>query len=388
MLKFADMPPKNSTYNFFPGTYTVQDPLDPNQTITQSTGLSGASGLGRLTGGIADLLTYKGRIADARGQKRKASETVRDYYDKIEEGAFNFELDPMFGQAFDLAKTKSDRTPLERSMAVGMDVLNQGDARFKLASMPQITQGMTGMETQMREADLQRELGAMGEYAAQRQGVLDRNRAFQNEAAMQRLEDARLAKATATQNIENLKAAKMDAFGNIAQGAFETIGAAAPLFGEKGMKVPSYGEGGMNAGLRALKEDHPSVFQKITGRKAENGMKYQMGGGMNAGILAQIMGGQGGPPQGQPPVQGPLPGPASHETNPIHMVNNDGEKVAEAMGGEFIINGDQSEAMMSEYKPIKEKIESGEKPTEEEWMAFYGAVDSVLGQPQFQDNVA
>tara|TARA_R100001591_G_scaffold113867_3_gene127516 strand:+ start:74 stop:286 length:213 start_codon:yes stop_codon:yes gene_type:complete len=70
------------------------------------------------------------------------------------------------------------------------------------------------------------------------------------------------------------------------------------------------------------------------------------------------------------------------------MVNNDGEKVAEAMGGEFIINGDQSEAMMSEYKPIKEKIESGEKPTEEEWMAFYGAVDSVLGQPQFQDNVA
>ena len=44
--------------------------------------------------------------------------------------------------------------------------------------------------------------------------------------------------------------------------------------------------------------------------------------------------------------------------------------------------------MMAEYKPITEKIESGEKPTEEEWMAFYGVVDSVLGQPQFQDNVA
>ena len=116
---------------------------------------------------------------------------------------------------------------------------------------------------------------------------------------------------------------------------------------------------------------------------------YQMGGGMpggmNAGVLAQIMGGQGG---GQPPVQGPLPGPASHETNPIDMINKNGEKVAEAMGGEFIINNDQAEAMMSEHRPIKEKIEAGDQPSQEEWMEYYQAVDGVFSQPQFQDNMA
>ena len=53
-------------------------------------------------------------------------------------------------------------------------------------------------------------------------------------------------------------------------------------------------------------------------------MKYMMGGS----VLDQIMGGG----KGQPPIQGPFPGEASHTTNPIHMINNDGEKVGEAMG--------------------------------------------------------
>jgi hypothetical protein len=70
------------------------------------------------------------------------------------------------------------------------------------------------------------------------------------------------------------------------------------------------------------------------------------------------------------------------------MVDKNGEKVGEAMGGEFIINNDQADSMMAEYKPLKEKIDAGEKPTEDEWMQLYEAVDSVLGQPQFQDNMA
>ena len=107
-------------------------------------------------------------------------------------------------------------------------------------------------------------------------------------------------------------------------------------------------------------------------------MRYQMGGD----VLSQIMGGQGG----LPPVQGPLPGEASHETNPIHMMNNNGEKVGEAMGGEFIVNAEQASEMTEEYKEIKAKIDAGEKIGEEEWMELFKTIDSIFGQPQFNDS--
>ncbi len=131
-------------------------------------------------------------------------------------------------------------------------------------------------------------------------------------------------------------------------------------------------------------------------KKGEYGMKYpgggmmprayQMGGGMpagaNAGVLAQIMGG------GKPPVQGPLPGEASHETNPIDMIDKNGEKVGEAMGGEFIINDKQADLIMEDYKAIENAIADGREPTKDELMDLYEACKQVFGQPQFQDGEA
>jgi hypothetical protein len=137
-----------------------------------------------------------------------------------------------------------------------------------------------------------------------------------------------------------------------------------------------YEDGGAtNPGLQALQEDHPEVYEKITGKKAEYGMKImQMGG-----IMEQIMAAQG-----QPPVQGPLPGEASHETNPIHMINNQGEKVAEAMGGEFIINDKQAELIVEDYKAIEEALAEGREPTKDELMELYESCKQVFGQPQFE----
>ena len=110
-------------------------------------------------------------------------------------------------------------------------------------------------------------------------------------------------------------------------------------------------------------------------------MQYQMGGD----VLSQIMGAQGG----QPPVQGPLPGEPSHTTNPIDMIDKDGNKVGEAMGGEFIISDIQAEEMMQPYMVVKKAIEDEERePTMEELMDMYKSVDQVLGQPQFQDDKA
>jgi len=106
-------------------------------------------------------------------------------------------------------------------------------------------------------------------------------------------------------------------------------------------------------------------------------MKYMMGGS----VLDQIMGGG----KGQPPIQGPFPGEPSHTTNPIHMINNDGQKVGEAMGGEVMLNDQQGSAMMDSHGEIKGILDDGREPSNEEWMAYYQAMESILGQPQFKE---
>ena len=89
--------------------------------------------------------------------------------------------------------------------------------------------------------------------------------------------------------------------------------------------------------------------------------------------------------KGQPPVQGPFPGEPSHTTNPIHMINKDGEKVGEAMGGEVMLNDQQGSAMMDSHGEIKGILDDGRKPSNEEWMAYFQAMESILGQPQFKE---
>lgn len=284
-----------------------------------------------------------------------------------------------------------------------MSTLDQAGGRTLLAGINPAMQNLAMGEAQLGLTDLQREMAGLQGLTQARAGITQQNEAFQRQLGLRRLEQDELAQATAQQNIEALKQARRDAYGNIAQGALETgLAIYGNPIGENGMKVPNYKQGGSfpdHSGDGKITQKDILMAKGVIpkpGAKAEHGMKYpgggmmprayQMGGGMpagpNAGVLAQIMGG------GQPPVQGPLPGPASHETNPIDMVDRNGEKVGEAMGGEFIINSDQSDTMMAEYKPLKEKIDAGEKPTEDEWMQLYEAVDSVLGQPQFQDNMA
>ena len=415
MLKFAAMPEGN--YNFLTGTYT-SDAVNPltGMPQTMQTGVSGASGIGSVVGGIADLIGSKKRIAGARGDKNKASKRIKNFYSDAASGTYDYTLDPGFSDMYDMSRTKTSTDPLMRQGATAVNALQQGGERSLLSGLNATTRALAEGETQLGLSDLQREMMGLNQLTQARQGITQANQQFDRELGMRRLGQDELAQATAQQNIQNLQQARRDAFGNIASGVVETGLSFINPFAKEGMKVPNYGQGGMNPGLAKLKEDHPSVYQKITGKEAEYGMKYpgggmmpqypgggkmheymqggetpayQMGGGMpggmNAGVLAQIMGGQRG---GQPPVQGPLPGPASHDTNPIDMINKKGEKVAEAMGGEFIINNDQAEAMMSEHRPIKEKIEAGDQPSQEEWMEYYQAVDGVFSQPQFQDNMA
>jgi len=346
-------------HNWLTGTYQTGQ-IDPTtgMPITGSTGVSGATGIGQMVGGIADLIGSKKRISDYQKDKRKAGQKIKDFYNAAEAGEYNYSLDRGYSDMYEMSKTKTSRDPFERATAAGLNTLqSQGGTRGLLAGLSPFMQNMAMGETQLGLTDLQREMTGLGQLTQARAGITAQNEALRNQLAMRQLEQNELAKATATQNIAAEKQAKRDAWGNIASGALQTgLSFVNPMsmMGEDGMKVPKqqYNKGGA--------------------------MRYQMGGD----VLSQIMGGQGG----LPPVQGPLPGEASHETNPIHMLNNNGEKVGEAMGGEFIVNAEQASEMTEEYKEIKAKIDAGEKIGEEEWMELFKTIDSIFGQPQFNDS--
>ena len=67
------------------------------------------------------------------------------------------------------------------------------------------------------------------------------------------------------------------------------------------------------------------------------------------------------------------PGPFSHERNPIHMIDKDGEKVGEATGGELIFNPEQTET-------IENLLEGGQAFRLMQFMR------DLLSQPQFQES--
>jgi len=66
------------------------------------------------------------------------------------------------------------------------------------------------------------------------------------------------------------------------------------------------------------------------------------------------------------------PGPFSHERNPIHMIDKDGEKVGEATGGELIFNPEQT-------NDIESLIDNGQAYR----LLMY--MRQLLSQPQFQE---
>ena len=79
------------------------------------------------------------------------------------------------------------------------------------------------------------------------------------------------------------------------------------------------------------------------------------------------------------------PGEFSHEENPIHMIDDSGNKVGEATGGEYILNPTQAEEIDKVQQDIADKVDSGKKPSREELMLLYKAVRGVFSQPQFEE---
>ena len=276
--------------------------------------------------------------------------------------------------------------------AQGLNTLaNTGDSRAVAAGMNPLLQSAAQMEMDALNQQRQSEADARFNLATQNQQIsdavadikrsnVDRNLGF----AESQKDMYSTAAQTAAQNQAQAVANKRGGINNVISGAVNAVagsGILDNLFAEDGGRF--YEDGGL--AKLAPPFDKVTYADVLRGRgvpaEAENGMKYPGGGSMNpempAGVLNQIMSSRGA----MPPVQGPLPGEASHETNPMHVVDNNGNKEAELMGGEFIINEDQANEMTAEHRDIREIIESGKTPTQEEWMRFLRLSTASLLSP-------
>lgn len=104
--------------------------------------------------------------------------------------------------------------------------------------------------------------------------------------------------------------------------------------------------------LRTAKEDRLKTQYGSLG-DAKNAALANIGGGLKSIAEGVSVGGafdflKKDDENGSKKDGGKLSGKFSHKENPIHMINNDGKKVGEATGGEYILNPKQAAAISKE----------------------------------------
>lgn len=303
-----------------------------------------AGGLGSFAGGLGDIIGAGSRITTQEGYKKTAQEDIDKFWEQYKGGELDARLDQKLLDAFSVGRQGLDINPSLAVQATSLDSA-QNDPRMMAAVLPGLntsaTQGLQGLQQQ----EFQNELGSRMAEGQAYQGIKDANLALKQQIYGDKLTQDQAAYAQALGNIEEIKANRAKGYGNLIGGTVQTLGGFG-LFGEDGVNIPEYQEGG--------------------------------------DVMQQILASQG-QEQGSVPPRQDLPGPESHEENPIDMVAPNGKKVGEATGGEIILNGEQTKNIEEAVELVDDVIKAGEEPTMNQLMGVYVAVSKTLSQPQFQD---
>jgi hypothetical protein len=236
----------------------------------------------------------------------------------------------------------TDLSPLQAKQAQLLDVAGQSGDRALMSMVPQAD--VTGQILAAQRQDVQNELAGKSYLAGAEKQAIDQNIGLRRQEGMMAQQLAGQNLMSAGQNLAETEASNpfADALGNVA-----SIWASAPSPTPSPTPIPT----GKNGGVidRILAEGGKPVVQKLEGPEDHDKKKYAI---MEDGAV---------------------------------LDEDNGEKVAEATGQEYILNSDQAGTIHSEYDMIARKIKNGEEVSQDEWMKFYGAVDEVFSQPQFNE---
>lgn len=258
-----------------------------------------------------------------------------------------------------LAKTgmrPTDLSPIAAQQATALEALST-DPRALMGAVPGLTQATQQATTAAQQADLSRELAAEGRLAGLEQAALTGNIDLQRNLEQLKLQRAMGSEATAAQNLAMLEAQRASILPSAVQGLTQTGTALAA------------GQGGLNNTSIGGGQGQFFSFNKEGGK-----VKYGHGGEMKEDVMIAIL-----QDSKQPPVQ-KLEGEFDHSTNKKAIVDEEtGVKEAEATGGEFIINPEQSSGLQEAYAMINK-----EEPTYEQLLELFKAA-KFLEEPQFNE---
>ena len=332
------------------------------------------SGLGQVAGGIADIASANKDFKRARNQKRKAQERRK----KARAGLDAFDFDVSQAQR-DLATAgirPTDLSPMQSMQATELAALST-DPRALMGGLGASTARAQQATLAAQQADLGRELTAMGGLADLEQAALEKKQQLQLGLLEGDRQMALADRAQARQNMEAARQAKRAGAMGIV-GGLANIGIAAAT-GGLAPTIPTVAGTGqtqeeLDAGVGDPDDNSPT--SAMGGR-----VKYGHGGKMNEDVLIAILeeGGMNAPVT-------KLEGEFDHSTNKKAIIDEEtGVKEAEATGGEYILNPEQGEEISMAYKGIEQIVDSGEEPTMDQLMALYEAVRNVFSQPQFNE---
>ena len=297
-----------------------------------------------LLGGALDYLGASQRLPGAQQDVTGAQTALTSSIKDVGENRYKKSLDQANLEAMMTGYRPTDLTPLQTIQAQQLENLAVGGERALMTGATNVARQNLQAQQAAQQQDFSTEL--MGrQLAAESTAELDAaNIAAEQQAAMLEAQMNQQALAQAQQNLAQIEADKASA---IPEALGSTLGIVGTFLG----------------GAAA--------------------------GGGKVDVLTQILA------NGGKPIVQKLDGPEDHDQKKFAIMESgavidedNGEKVAEATGQEYILNSEQAGGIHDEYDVITEKIKSGEKLTNEDWMAFYNAVDKVFSQPQFNEDVA
>lgn len=285
-------------------------------------------------GAIADSSRAKKQIGKQQDLLSQASQDVGSAFAST--AAQRYQVSERERQLARSGMRPTDLSPIAAQQATSLEALST-DPRALMGAVPALAQQTQQATMAAQQTDLSRELAAEGRLAGLEQQALTGNIELDRQLEQLKLQRAMGSEATAAQNIAALEAQRAGIGPSVVQGLAQTGSAIAA---------------------------NPNAFAE--------------GGRMD--VISRIL--QEG---GNTPVK-KLGGEFNHDTNKKAIIDEEtGVKEAEATGGEYILNPEQAGAIHSKYEMAKNKMQEGEKLSEEDLMALYEAVDEVFGQPQFNE---
>lgn len=296
-------------------------------------------GLGALgiVGGALDYFGANNQIAGAEQDVQSAEANMAGSLKDLAAERYKKSQDQSNLEAMMTGFRPLDLTPLQTIQAQNLEALATGGERALMTGATNLARQSVGSQMAAQDQAFNRELSGR-QMAAQSTAQMDAaNAAAKQQAAMLEAQMNQQALMQSQQNLAQIEADKASAIPN----ALGSVASIAGMFLKDGGVID-----------KILADGGQPIVQKLEGPEDHDKKKYAI---MEDGAVVD---------------------------------EDNGEKVAEATGQEYILNSEQAKGIHDEYDVIAAKVKSGEKISDEEWMVFYKAVDGVFSLPQFNEETA